>query len=384
MPWKETTYMDERMRFVADVTSCRYTMSELCRLYGISRKTGYKWARRYGEEGPEGLRDRSRRPHDCPHRTEERCERALLAERRAHPRWGARKLLARLRRRHPDWSWPAPSTAAALLKRHGLVEPRRSRRSKSHLGKPAVAAERPNDLWTADFKGEFRTGDRQLCYPLTVADRYSRFLLACQGRTSTARAGAVPVFEKAFRTHGLPAAILTDGGPPFAASLAPRRLSRLAVWWVKLGIRPVLIQPGHPEQNGSHERMHRTLKAETARPPAANAVGQQRAFDRFRREYNHHRPHEGIGLVPPGELYSSSPRPYPRRLPKVNYPGHFEIRRVRGKGDIRFQGHRLFLSDVLKREPVGLEEVDDGLWSVYFGALLLGRYDEREVNFEAL
>jgi transposase InsO family protein len=384
MPWKETTWMDQRMRFVADVTSCRYTMSELCRLYGISRKTGYKWAQRYGEEGVDGLKERSRRPHRCPRQTEARCEEALVAERRAHPRWGARKLLARLRRKHPDWDWPAPSTAAALLKRHGLVAPRRARRSKSHLDKPELRFDRPNDLWTADFKGEFRTADRQLCYPLTVADRYSRYLLACRDRRSTARVGVVPVFEEVFRAYGLPAAILTDGGPPFAAPLAPRRLSRLAVWWVKLGIQPMLIEPGHPEQNGSHERMHRTLKAETARPPAANANAQQRAFDRFRREYNHQRPHEGIGLVPPGELYRSSPRPYPRRPPEVTYPGHFELRDVRAKGDIRWQGQRLFLSDVLKRETVGLEEVDDGLWSVYFGTVLLGRYDEREASFEAL
>lgn len=384
MPWKETTSMDQRMRFVLDLTSCRYTITELCRLYGISRKTGYKWARRYGEQGLDGLRDRPRRPHSCPHRTEARCEEALVVERRAHPRWGARKLLVRLRRRHPCWSWPAPSTAAALLKRHGLVEPRRRRRARTPPGKPELKVERPNDLWTADFKGEFRTGDRQLCYPLTVADRFSRYLLACRGRKSTARVGALPVFEEAFRSHGLPAAILTDNGPPFAAPLAPRRLSTLAVWWIKLGICPLLIQPGHPEQNGSHERMHRTLKAETARPPAATGAAQQRVFDRFREEYNHQRPHEGIGLVPPAQLYRSSPRPYPRRIPEVSYPGHFEVRRVRSKGEIKWRGEKLFLSEMLYREPVGLEEVDDGLWSVYFGPVLLGRYDEREAGFEAL
>ncbi len=384
MPWKETTPMDQRMRFVADVTSCRYTMTELCRIYGISRKTGYKWSRRYGEGGVDGLRDRSPRPHSCPHRIEVRSEEALVAERRAHPLWGARKLLVRLRRRHPSWSWPAPSTATALLKRHGLVEPRQRRRAKLPPGKPELWVEHPNDLWTADFKGEFRTGDGQLCYPLTVADRFSRFLLACEGRTSTARVGALPVFEEAFRSYGLPAAILTDNGPPFAAPLAPRRLSRLSVWWIKLGIRPVLIQPGHPEQNGSHERMHRTLRSETARPPAANPTAQQKAFDRFRGEYNHERPHEGIGLVPPAERYRSSPRLYPRRLPELCYPGHFEVRTVRSKGEIKWQGKKLFLSEMLYREPVGLEEVDDGLWSVYFGPVLLGRYDEQETGFEAL
>lgn len=384
MPWKETTPMDQRMRFIAALSTCRWTMSELCRVYGISRKTGYKWATRYGEQGLDGLKDRSRRPMSCPHSTAERCEKALVVERQQHPTWGARKLLARLGRRNPDWPWPSPSTATALLKRHGLVTPRKRRRRRAGPGRPHVEAPRPNDIWTADYKGEFRTGDRQMCYPLTVVDHRSRFVLACSSCRSTARSQAIPVFEEAFRTYGLPRRILTDGGSPFSSPRSPRRLSRLSVWWIKLGIEPLLIEPGHPEQNGRHERMHKTLKAETARPPAASLEAQEAAFDRFRREFNHERPHEAIGQVAPAELYARSPRPYPRRAPEVSYPGHFEVRRVRAKGEIRFQGQHHFVSQSLAREWIGLEEVDDGLWSVRFGSFLLGRYDERDATFEAL
>ncbi|HUP21321.1 MAG TPA: IS481 family transposase [Thermoanaerobaculia bacterium] len=376
--------MDQRMHFVAALSTCRWTMSELCRLYGISRKTGYKWATRYGQQGLDGLKDRSRRPTSCPHRTDERCEAELVEERRKHPTWGARKLLARLRRRHPDWPWPAASTATAALKRHGLVTPRKLRYRRPSPGKPTVEAAQPNDVWTADFKGEFRTGDRQMCYPLTLADHLSRYLLSCKGRRSTAHAPAIPVFEEAFRTYGLPRSILTDGGSPFSSPRSPRRLSRLSVWWIKLGIEPLLIEPGHPEQNGRHERMHRTLKAETARPPAASLTAQQAAFDGFRREYNRERPHEALGQIPPTELYARSPRPYPGRVPQVSYPGHFEVRRVKANGVIRFQGQIHFVSSALGREWVGLEEVDDGLWSVQFGSFLLGRYDERDASFEAL
>lgn len=384
MPWKETTPVDQRMRFIATLETGRWTMSELCRMYGISRKTGHKWSARFTEQGVDGLQDLSRRPASCPHRTDERCEVALVEERRRHPTWGARKLLARLRQRHPDWPWPAASTATVLLKRHGLVEPRRARPGRATPGKPMVDAAQPNGLWTADFKGEFRTGDRQLCYPLTMGDHHSRFLLECRARRSTARVEARPVFEAVFSTYGLPRQILTDGGPPFSTASCPRRLSRLAVWWIKLGIEPLLIQPGHPEQNGRHERMHRTLKAETARPPADSLAEQQVAFDRFRHEYNHERPHEALGQVPPAELYTASPRPYPSRVPEVSYPGHFEVRRVSRKGKVKLKKVRFFVSEILGDESVGLEEVDDGLWAVRFGAFELGRYDQRDETFERI
>lgn len=384
MPWKETKPMDERVRFIGDLTSCRYTMTELCEIYGISRKTGHKWSKRYEEEGLDGLKDRSRRPKRSPRRTEARCVEELLEERRSHPRWGARKLLARLHRRHPEWSWPAPSTAAAILKRNGLVQPRRQRRRRDPPAKQEVQSQAPNEVWTADFKGQFRLGNRQLCYPLTVADHHSRFLLGCQGVEGTSLEATRAVFEELFTTYGLPAAVLTDNGPPFAGYRAVRRLSRLAVWWIRLGIEPLLIQPGHPEQNGRHERMHRTLKAATTRPPAHDAQRQQDRFDHFRQEYNEQRPHEGIDMNMPSELYRKSPKPYPERLPPVEYPGHFELRRLHSKGSIKWQGNRFFVSEVLNGQTVGLEEIDDGLWSLYFGPVLLGRYDEREESLELL
>lgn len=376
--------MEQRVRFIGDFESCRYTMSELCRLYGISRKTGYKWADRFSQEGIDGLKDRSRAPRDCPHRTDSRCVEALLEQRRRHPRWGPRKLLVCLRRKHPDWPWPAPSTAGDILKRHGLVKPRRRRRRRPSAARPVVFAEHPNDLWTADFKGEFRTGDRQLCYPLTVMDHASRYLLECRSQETTSIRQSQSAFVVLFREFGLPRRILTDNGPPFGAALSPRRLSRMAIWWIKLGIEPVRIQPGHPEQNGAHERFHRTLKAETARPPAGTLGAQQSRFDGFRREYNEHRPHEALDQQVPTERYEPSPRPYPERIPEVEYPGHYELRRVRQNGQIKWLGEMTFVSEILVGETVGLEEIDEGLWSMYFARVLLGRYDERDRSFEAL
>lgn len=384
MPWKETTRVDLRREFIEALSSCRYTMTELCAHYGISRKTGYKWAHRFAAEGQAGLADRSRAPHRCPHRTDPACERDLVALRLEHPRWGPKKLLATLMRRHPERSWPAPSTAGAILKRHGLVEARPKKRSKSSPAKPVVEATRPNDLWTMDFKGEFRTGDGRICYPLTVSDAVSRYGLGCQAQDTTAVHPTRRSFEAVFREYGLPNKILSDGGTPFGCARAPLRLSRLTVWMIRLGIEPIKIQPGCPEQNAVHERWHRTLKAETARPPAKNQRAQQERFDRFRQHYNEVRPHESLGQRPPAELYEPSPRPYPERLPALEYPGHYEVRRCRRSGQIKWQGRRLFVSEVLAGEWLGIEEVDDGLWSVYFGPLLLGRYDERERELDLL
>lgn len=384
MPWRETCPMDERVRFIVDLESAAFTMSELCAVYGISRKTGYKWAQRYLEEGWDGLKDRSRAPHSCPHRTDPEYVEWLLAERRSHPRWGARKLLTRLKRRHPELSWPSASTATAILKRHGLVTPRRRRRPRSRIPPPERRADAPNDLWSTDFKGEFRVGTGQWCYPLTVADRASRYLLACDGKPSTASRGVVPSFERLFVEYGLPWAILSDTGVPFGNARAPRRLSRLAVWWIRLGIEPIYSQPGCPGQNGGHERMHRTLKAETARPPAADATAQQARLDRFRQEFNQERPHEALGMQYPAERYRSSPRRYPRRLPELEYPGHCELRKVSSAGTLKWRGQTLYVSEVFDGEIVSLEEIDDGLWSVCFGPLLLGRYDERDEALELL
>ena len=377
MPWSETTPMTERVRFIADLESTLYTMTELCDRYGISRTTGYKWAERFVADGLGGLEDRSRAPKSCPHQTEARVVEALVAARKKHPRWGPRKLLVILAKRHPEWSWPAVSTAGEILKRHGLVTPRRRRKRAQPTRRPRFEVDSPNDLWTCDFKGEFRTGDRRYCYPLTIVDHHSRYLLGCEGQLSTATAGARAVFERLFRETGLPKAMLSDNGCPFS-SPALCGLSRLSVWWIKLGIEPLRIERGKPEQNGAHERMHRTLKAETTRPPAADLAAQQIRFDAFRKEFNDQRPHEALDQRPPAEFYEPSPRSYPDPLPQVEYPGHFEVRRVRRNGLIKWQGSDLFLSEVLAGESVGLEEVDDGIWSLHFRGQLLARFDERD------
>ena len=381
MPWSETTPMDERLQFVADVLGAIDDMSALCCRRGISRKTGYKWLARYAARGAAGLAERSHRPRTCPHATAPDAAAALYELRRRHPTWGPKKLLAILARRAPQLALPAPSTAAALLKRAGLVTVPRRRRTPGHPGRPSAPMDAPNAIWTADFKGEFKTRDGHYCYPLTVADGASRYLLACRALRSTATAWARPVFEALFREYGLPARIRSDNGVPFA-TIALGRLSTLSVWWVRLGILPDLIEPGSPQQNGRHERMHRTLKAEATRPPEAHARAQQRRFDRFRTEFNTERPHEALRQVPPASVYLPSPRPYPARLPPLEYPAHCEVRRVSRNGGIRWHNHWVNVSHVLAEEYVAFEELDDGLWAVTFGPMVLGRFDERTLRIE--
>lgn len=384
MPWSERTKMDQRMGFVTAWSSGLFSMTELCKEYGVSRPTGYKWANRYRREGVDGLKDRSKAPRSCAHGTDERCEQALVEERRKHPDWGGRKLLRILSKRHPDWPWPAESTAGEIFKRHGLVKPGRRARRVSPPGKPIVDACEPNDLWTADFKGQFRMGNAKLCYPLTAADQASRYLLACEGKDSVVTEGVKPVFEDLFKENGLPLRILTDGGPPFANARTPQRLSRLSVWWLRLGVEPVLIEPGQPWQNGCHERMHRTLKQATARPPASSMKTQQQAFNHFRKEYNEIRPHESLEMQCPADLYRPSGRDYPSKLEEFTYPGHYEVRRVSAEGSIKWCGEPVYVSEAFRRERVGLAETDDGVWSMYLGPLLLGRYDHRAAKLYLL
>lgn len=375
MGWQETEPMQERMRFMVSLESGLYTMSELCGRFGVSRKTGYKWARRYMIEGVEGLRDRSRAPKHCPHRSSELVVDALVGLRHQHPLWGPRKLLAVLKRQQPDVSWPGRSTAGDILRRHGLVKARRRQRKVTLAPAPPFEPRAANELWSVDFKGHFKLLNGQTCYPLTVADGFSRYLLTCRSLHSTARAGVEPQMDRLFQEYGMPGAILSDNGPPFG-SIALCRLSRISVRWIKLGIQIVRITPGHPEQNGRHERMHRTLKAHTAHPPCLDWESQQRAFTSFRHEFNEERPHEALDDRVPSEMYAKSPRAYPSKIPAIEYPAHFEVRRVRFKGDIKWRSERLFVSEVLTREYVGLEEIDDGIWSLYFGPVLLARLDE--------
>jgi len=377
MPWLETVPMDQRARFVADCQHGLYGMTELCARYGISRKTGYKWLARYDAGGTPALADRSHAPHHCPHRIAADVAALLCAARTRYPRWGPAKLLDWLAPRHPAIAWPAVSTVGDLFTRRGLVTPRRRRHYSPHPGVVPLVTAAPNDLWTVDFKGQFRTGDGVYCYPLTLADQHTRYLLACHGLPSTRGATARTVLERAFRTYGLPRAIRSDNGVPFATT-AIHGLSPLNVWWLRLGIPHQRIQPGCPQQNGAHERMHKTLKAETCRPPRATGRAQQRAFDTFRHEYNEDRPHSALGGRPPASQYVGSPRPYPDRLPPLEYPGHFLLRRVSHCGTFHFQGRLHFLSKTLNSHYIGLEEIDTGIWSIYFGTVLLARFDERD------
>ncbi|HUG73898.1 MAG TPA: IS481 family transposase [Steroidobacteraceae bacterium] len=373
--------MHQRTRFIADHLRGVHSVTELCAQYGISRKTGYKWIDRYLERGPAGLEAQSRRPLNSPNATERHVVNALIQLRRRHPTWGAKKLLKILAGRRPDWALPSRCVACSLLKRHGLVRRKTSRRLIGHPGKPPSLILAPNHVWCADFKGQFRMGNGQYCYPLTVTDGFSRFLLGCHGLSSTAVAGTKPIFTRLFQEYGLPQFIRTDNGVPFATNTLAR-LSKLSAWWVRLGVMPQLIQPGNPQQNGRHERMHRTLKAETTRPPAHAMRSQQGKFDRFQKEFNHVRPHEALGQNTPASVHVPSTRAMPSKLPPLEYPDRYEKRYVSANGGIRWNRQWVNVSITCIGEYVGLEEIDDGVWNVYFGALRLGRLDERNMRIE--
>jgi transposase InsO family protein len=352
----------------------RRYIAALCEEFGVSRKTGYKWLKRYLELGPGGLVDGSHAPQVVPWAISQAQREAIVGVRRAHPSWGPKKLRAKLAACAPEQSWPAPSTIGELLHREGLSRTRKRRRravpNPGALSVPVSA----NDLWCIDFKGWFRTGDGARCDPLTVSDGFSRYLLCSTGVSAPGYADCRSELERVFGEYGLPRMIRSDNGAPFA-SLGAGGLSRLSAWWVKLGITPERIAPGRPEQNGRHERMHKTLKAETAAPPAANLGEQQRRFDRFRQEFNHERPHEALGQTPPAQHYGASPRCYPARLEDPHYGAEFEPRRVRGNGEIKWQGDKLFVSQALIGEVIGIRENQQGDGELYFGPVLLGVID---------
>jgi len=381
MPWSQTSPMDQRTQFIADYLRQTLSITELCDLYGVSRKTGYKWIERYLRCGPAGLDERSRKPLCSPNQTAQEIVTAILEARHRHPSWGGKKLLALLHKRHPRWSLPGRSTVCDILSRHGMVPKKRNRRRIGHPGKPTSVILGPNDLWCADYKGQFRTGDGRYCYPLTVTDGFSRYLLGCQGLNSTSVAEAKPVFTRLFNEYGLPKRIRTDNGVPFATHTLAR-LSSLSAWWIRLGVLPELIEPGKPQQNGRHERMHRTLKAETTRPAAGSLAAQQRKFNRFREEFNNERPHEALDQQTPASCYSASQREMPNKLPALEYPDRFEVRYVSANGGIRWNRDWVNVSIVCVGEYVGLEEIDDGIWNVYFGPLKLGRLNERHMRIE--
>jgi putative transposase len=383
MPWQPVSTMDQKIQFVRDYNRRTFpTMTELCAHYEIARKTGYKFVQRFEAEGRPGLAEKSRRPDGCPWATPEDQIDDIVALRTRHSSWGARKLVTVLKKRHPETAWAAPSTVSLILKREGLVtsRPRRSAAPTRPRVEQVVAAA-PNHVWSADFKGHFRTGDGRYCYPLTVMDRFSRYLLDCHGMLAPDEDGTRRRFEHLFRLFGLPTILRTDNGAPFA-STGLAGLSHLSVWWMRLGILLDRIRPAHPEENGSHERFHRTLKRDTARPPAGSCAAQQRRFHTFRPEYNYVRPHEALGQIPPGEVYAPSGRPMPAALPPIEYPGHFEVRRVGPSGNFSWSGVPVFATHVLRGQDLGFEEIDDGLWSVYFCAQRIARFDERTKRIE--
>jgi transposase InsO family protein len=351
-------------------------MTELCELYGVSRKTGYKWCGRFEKDGRAGLVDQSRRPETMPRATDAEVIERLCRARRVHPTWSARKLLVVLREREPTLAWPAPSTASEWLRRHGLVRTARRLRRPHAPSVALVAPAEPNDLWTTDFKGEFRTGDGIYCYPLTLRDGFSRYVLRCDALPTRRADSTLRCFERAFATFGLPGRVRSDNGGPFAG-IGLTGLSRLAVYLIRLDILPERIARGHPEQNGSHEQFHRVLKAETTRPPAPTARAQQRRFVRFCAEYNEVRPHAALGDRPPASVYRASRRELPRRLPPLEYPGYMEVRRVASNGLISWRNHAIHLTEVLAGQHVGCEEVDDGIWVMYFANIAIARFEER-------
>jgi len=374
MPWKASSVMEEKLRFVFEHERKESSMTELCSRFGISRETGYVWLRRYRLHGLEGLDALKRAPWRHPNQTPGAIEQAVLELRQAHMRWGPRKLKKILSGDQPGRAWPASSTIGEIVKRAGLVTPRKQRRRTEPYTQPLAHAVECNRVWCADFKGWFKAGDGARIDPLTLSDAHSRYLLRCQAveKTDTERVRAI--FEAAFREYGLPEAIRTDNGAPFA-SPAPRGLSRLAVWWIKLGIEPERIEAGHPEQNGRHERMHRTLKQELR--PAPDWRAQQRELERFRHEYNTLRPHEALGMQPPAAVYQPSPRPFPDCEPEVQYPDTMQVLKVKSHGHFRWKKHDVFLSEVLWGEPIGLLPVDDHNFELYFAHMPLALFNHR-------
>ena len=382
MPWKECSVMDERLRFVARLLDGE-SMSEVCREFGISRKTGYKIFTRYKDRGLEALTDRSRRPVRYANQLPPQIENQIVTLKREKPHWGARKIRELLvRRLRGDIRIPAKSTIHAVLHRHGLVKGLRRPRSRAH-GTPLSAGIAPNDLWCADFKGEFKLGNGEYCYPLTVTDHASRYLLMCEALDSVREDTAITAFQQLFLERGLPTAIRSDNGVPFASPNALFNLPKLSVWWLRLGIAIERIKPGHPQQNGRHERMHLTLKQEATRPPGMNSLQQQARFDAFVAEFNDERPHEALGMKTPSESYAPSPRPYVG-LPDLTYPLHDRDALVTACGRICMHRKKISISYTLAGQRVGIKEVDDGIWIVSFMHYDLGYIDLEQTTLQPL
>jgi transposase InsO family protein len=382
MPWKDRTVMDERIRFVARLLEGE-SMALLCREFNISRKTGYKIFDRYKECGLEGISDRTRRPHRYGNQLPVQVETAILTLKQDKPHWGARKIREKLLRRFAsEVKVPAQSTIHAVLDRHGLVK-RMGRQRRRAEGTALSLGQEPNELWCTDYKGEFLLGNQKYCYPLTVTDHASRYLLLCEALESTRETLAITAFERLFKERGLPNSIRSDNGIPFASGNSLFNLSRLSVWWLRLGIQIERIRPGHPQQNGRHERMHLTLKKEATRPPGLNSLQQQGKFDDFIEEFNQDRPHEGLGMKCPAEVYRPSTRPY-QGLPDLTYPFHDNTVYVTLCGRICLHRKKINLSTVFAGQAVGLKEVEEGTWLVSFMDYDLGYIDLEEKTLQPL
>lgn len=374
MPWEQTSAMDQRVKFIADVLSRQYTKIELCRGYGISRPTAYKWIDRYREVGAEGLQELSRAAHHHPNQTCEEIREMIVETKLHYQSWGPKKVVDYLRENGPELNWPADSTAGEVLRRAGLVRRRIKRQHVSPYSEPFGSCQASNEIWSADFKGDFALGNHRRCYPLTLSDNFSRYLLLCRALEHPSYVAVRPWFEWAFREYGLPQAIRTDNGAPFA-SLALGGVSELSKWWIHLGIRPERIKPGEPSQNGRHERMHRTLKHDVA--PQPTHPHHQHHFDVFQEQYNNERSHESLGRKTPASVYSRSVRSYPGKLPPIEYDSNSVIRQVRHNGEIKWGGDLIYVSQVLAHEPLGLKQIEEQKWEVRYSFHLLGVLDER-------
>jgi len=383
MPWKMRSHLDERMNFISRAQSGE-KVTDLCKEFGISRKTAYKFMNRYTKHGPAGLHDVSKRPHHCPNETPGEIKALIFNTKLDKPTWGAGKIREWLLRKSPDLKIPSRFTVHEILNRYDLVAHRRRGRRKgasNYFQNPIVKSDSPNEVWCADFKGQFQLGNHRYCYPLTISDHHSRYLIGCESLEDTKGKGAQPVFEEAFLEHGMPDAILTDNGSPFA-SCGLLGLSRLSVWWMRLGIKLHRIVPGHPEQNGRHERMHLTLKLETTRPAASNFLQQQEKFDRFREVYNTERPHESLEMKVPSDIYKTSLRPFPTELAEIQYPLHDSTKLVGSNGSVKFGKLGFHLTDALAYQPIGIREEDLGLWRISFMEMDLGLFDGDENKFK--
>jgi transposase InsO family protein len=372
VPWKEICIVDQRVEFIAAVKADpRGNFTRLCERFGISRQTGYALLARYEQRGAEGLEDRAPRAQHCPHRTDGALEDLVVEMRKQHTDEGPKKLVERLAMAHPEVKkWPSPSTVGEIIKRRGLVRPRRQRLRVPIHPSPLEPCAEPNDVWCTDFKGHFQLGDRSRCHPLTITDGASRYLICCEGLVAERTELARPHFERAFAEFGVPARIRSDNGAPFATK-SLGGLSAMSVWWIQAGIVPERIEPGKPQQNGRHERFHRTLKERTTKPPAQTLAEQQRAFDYFRRDYNEARPHEALGQKPPASVYEPSWRAF-RPVREPEYPEGFQVRRTNKDGAISIAGTALYVTLLLKGQPVGLRQVDDDEWEMHYGPLLIG------------